>query len=453
MIYSSILESIGKTPLIELQKLTTGLNAHIFVKCESLNPGGSIKDRIALEIIEDAERKGVIKEGYTVIEATAGNTGIGLAMVCAVKGYKAIFVVPEKMSSEKINILRAFGAEVIVVPNAPPDSPDNYINYSSKLARELPNSFSAHQFNNLNNPEAHYKTTAREIYEDLDGNLDAFVAGVGTGGTISGCARYLKERNPHTYIIAADPAGSVLSGDTPRSYKVEGIGEDFVPKTLNAQLIDEFIRVSDEESFNTARRLAKEEGILAGGSSGTALAAAIRYARRSNKEENIVVILPDTGRNYLSKFYSDAWMNINGFSTNRIIITARDVLDSKPEKFKKLITLNIEKSIDEALKIMAENGISQLPVQETNKTIGMINEKTILFAIKSSTISISTRIRDIMSPLPPVFDLQTDLEDIKKVLFSSSDSILISENNEITNILTRIDLIRFLLRKGENYEI
>jgi len=453
MIYSSILESIGKTPLIELQKLTTGLNAHIFVKCESLNPGGSIKDRIALEIIEDAERKGVIKEGYTVIEATAGNTGIGLAMVCAVKGYKAIFVVPEKMSSEKINILRAFGAEVIVVPNAPPDSPDNYINYSSKLARELPNSFSAHQFNNLNNPEAHYKTTAREIYEDLDGNLNVFVAGVGTGGTISGCARYLKERNPHTYIIAADPAGSVLSGDTPRSYKVEGIGEDFVPKTLNAQLIDEFIRVSDEESFNTARRLAKEEGILAGGSSGTALAAAIRYARRSNKEENIVVILPDTGRNYLSKFYSDAWMNINGFSTNRIIITARDVLDSKPEKFKKLITLNIEKSIDEALKIMAENGISQLPVQETNKTIGMINEKTILFAIKSSTISISTRIRDIMSPLPPVFDLQTDLEDIKKVLFSSSDSILISENNEITNILTRIDLIRFLLRKGENYEI
>src|SRR6516164_7850054 len=277
----TILQSIGKTPLVRLRRVTEGLKAAVYIKNESMNPGGSVKDRVAQAMIADAERRGWLRPGGTIIEATAGNTGVGLAMIAAVKGYRCIFVLPDKMSAEKIRLLKAYGAEVVITAtNIPPDSPDSYNGVADRLAREIPGAWRPNQFSNLSNPEVHYRTTGYEIWEQTDGRVTVFVAGVGTGGTISGVARYLKEQNPEVRIVGADPEGSVLSGDKPRPWKVEGIGEDFVPKTFNSQLVDEWLRVSDAESFFTARALARREGILVGGASGTAVAAALRYARR-----------------------------------------------------------------------------------------------------------------------------------------------------------------------------
>src|SRR5438128_2424225 len=313
----TILQSVGRTPLVRLRRLTEGLQASVYVKVESLNPGGSVKDRVGLAMITEGERRGWLRPGGTIIEATAGNTGVGLAMAAAVKGYRCIFVLPDKMSAEKISLLRAYGAEVVITPtNIAPDSPDSYNGVADRLAREIPGAWRPNQFTNLSNPEVHYRTTGREIWEQTEGRITAFVGGVGTGGTVSGVARYLKEQNPDVKIVGADPEGSVLSGDTPHPWKVEGIGEDFVPRTLNSQLVDEWIRVSDAESFHTARSLARREGILVGGSSGTAVAAALRYARRLVGEQMVVALCADTGRNYLSKLYDDEWMGANKLLVN-----------------------------------------------------------------------------------------------------------------------------------------
>src|SRR5215469_5117182 len=302
--YASVLEAIGCTPLVRLRHLTEGLSARILAKVESLNPGGSIKDRVGVAMVEEAERQGWLRPGGTIIEATAGNTGVGLALVAAVKGYRCIFVLPDKMSGEKIRLLKAYGAEIVITPTSvPPDSPESYNGVADRLAREIPGAWRPNQFANLANPEVHYRTTGPEIWEQTGGRITAFVAGAGTGGTISGVGRYLKERNPEIKVIGADPEGSVISGDAPRPWKVEGIGEDFVPKTLNGHVIDEWVRIGDAESFHTARALARQEGILVGGSSGTAVAAALRYARRLGTEDLVVALCPDTGRNYLSRFF------------------------------------------------------------------------------------------------------------------------------------------------------
>ncbi len=273
----TILQSIGRTPLVRLRRLAEDLSARVYVKVESLNPGGSVKDRVAVAMIAEAARRGWLRPGGTIIEATAGNTGVGLAMAAAVKGYRCIFVLPDKMSSEKIALLKAYGAEVVITPtNVAPDAPESYNGVADRLAREIPGAWRPNQFTNLANPEIHYRTTGPEIWEQTEGRITAFVAGVGTGGTLSGVARYLKERNPDVKVVGADPEGSVLSGGTPRPWKVEGIGEDFVPKTFNGQLVDEWVRVGDAESFHTARNLARREGLLLGGSSGTSVAAAVR---------------------------------------------------------------------------------------------------------------------------------------------------------------------------------
>src|SRR6202011_891025 len=298
----TILQSVGRTPLVQLRRMTEGLPIRVYVKLESLNPGGSVKDRVGVAMIAEAERRGWLRPGGTIIEATAGNTGVGLAMAAAVKGYRCIFVLPDKMSSEKISLLKAYGAEVVITPtNVAPDSPDSYNGVADRLGREIPGAWRPNQFTNLANPDIHYRSTGREIWEQTEGRVTAFVAGVGTGGTISGVARYLKEQNPDIKIVGADPEGSVLSGDAPRPWKVEGIGEDFVPKTLNSQLVDEWVRVGDAESFQTARALAKREGILAGGSSGAAVAAALRFARRLNGDHLALPLVADARRNYLSK--------------------------------------------------------------------------------------------------------------------------------------------------------
>src|SRR3989440_4884864 len=310
--HDTILQSIGRTPLVRLRHVSEGLSVPVYVKVEAGNPGGSVKDRVAVAMIQEAERRGWLQPGGTIIEATAGNTGVGLAMVAAVKGYRCIFVLPDKMSGEKVRLLRAYGAEVVITPtNVAPDSPESYNGVADRLAREIPGAWRPNQFTNLANPEVHYRTTGREIWEQTDGRVTVFVAGVGTGGTLSGVGRFLKEQNPDIRIIGADPEGSVLSGDKPHPWKVEGIGEDFVPRTLNSQFVDEWVRVGDAESFHTARGLARREGILVGGSSGTAVAAALRYARRLTGEQLVVALCADTGRNYLSKIYDDAWVAAN----------------------------------------------------------------------------------------------------------------------------------------------
>src|ERR671924_278516 len=297
--HESILQSVGWTPLVRLRRLAADVPATVCVKVESQNPGGSVKDRVGLAMISEAERRGWLRPGGTIIEATAGNTGVGLAMVAAVKGYRCIFVLPDKMSQEKIALLKAYGAEVVITPtNVAPDAPESYNGVADRLAREIPGAWRPNQFANMANPEIHYRSTGPEIWKQTEGRVTVFVAGVGTGGTVSGVARYLKERNPDVKIVAADPEGSVLSGGTPRPWKVEGIGEDFVPRTFNSQLVDDWIRVGDAEAFHTARELARREGMLLGGSTGTAVAAALRYARRLTGEQLVVVLCADTGRNY-----------------------------------------------------------------------------------------------------------------------------------------------------------
>lgn len=314
--FESVLDAIGHTPLVRLSHIDASLSATILAKLELLNPGGSQKDRIALTMVEDAERAGLLRPGGTIVEATAGNTGVGLAMAAAVKGYRCVFAVPDKMSHEKVALLRAYGADVVWTPTAvPPDSPESYNGVADRLAREIPGAWRASQFTNQANPRAHYATTGPEIWSDAAGRVDAFVAGVGTGGSLTGVAHYLREQNPRLRVVGADPAGSILSGDEPGSWIVEGIGEDFFPETFDATAVDEWVRVTDEQSFAASRRLAREEGILAGGSAGTALHAAIDVAGRMPEDSVVVVLLPDTGRNYLSKFHSDEWLVEHGFSS------------------------------------------------------------------------------------------------------------------------------------------
>jgi cystathionine beta-synthase len=318
-VFGSILELVGNTPIIRLNKISSDVSATLLVKMESLNPGGSVKDRVGISMLEDAEKKGLLTPGATIIEPTSGNTGMGLAMCAAVKGYKMIFTMPDKMSEEKRNLLRAFGAEIVITPTAVPhDSPENYIRVAEKLNKEIPNSFMPNQYKNPANPEVHYRTTGPEIWRQTDGRVDVFVCGMGTGGTITGIGRYLKEQKKSVRIVGADPEGSIFydrfhgRDAEPHTYKVEGIGEDFMPDTMDMSVVDDIVKVSDKEAFHMARRLAREEGILVGGSGGAAVIAALNVAKEMKKGGVVVTLLPDTGRNYLSRLFSDAWMREQG---------------------------------------------------------------------------------------------------------------------------------------------
>ena len=452
--YSNILQAVGRTPLVRLERLGAGLASPIYAKVESLNPGGSVKDRVGLLMIEEAEKAGLLKPGGTIVEATAGNTGVGLALAAAVKGYRLIVVLPDKMSGEKIALLRAYGAEVVVTAtNVAPDSPESYNGVADRLAREIPGAFRPDQFTNPNNPLAHYRSTGPEIWEDTEGRVGVLVAGMGTGGTISGTARYLKEKNPNIVVVGADPEGSILSGDSPRSYKVEGIGEDFIPKTFNRQLVDEMVRVSDKDSFNTARRLAREEGILAGGSAGTALAAALKFAQRLAEPREIVVILPDTGRNYLSKLYSDEWMQQNGFWQERAArpIPLGRVLAEK-SAIPQLIAVRPQDRLRSAIQLFQEHNISQLPVVEDQRVVGSLNEATLMKALHDGVDLQNQEIRAVMGKPLPSLDESTDLAEAYRILLGGSPALVVTRAGRPLGLVSRFDLITTFSHR-DSYEI
>jgi cystathionine beta-synthase len=440
----NILETIGGTPLVRLHKSVENLAPTICAKVESFNPGGSTKDRVALSMIMEAERSGALRPGGTVIEATAGNTGLGLALVSAVRGYRCIFVLPDKMSDDKIRLLRSYGAEVVITPtNVPPDSPESYNGVANRLTSEIEGAWRAGQFTNLANPHAHYEQTGPEIWEQTDGRITVFVAAAGTGGTISGIGKFLKEKNPKIRVIGADIEGSVLSGGTPGSWKVEGIGEDFVPSTLNAQVIDEWIRISDADSFLTARKVARQEGILLGGSSGTCLAAAFRYALRCSDNDLIVALCADTGRNYLSKMYDDLWMSQNGFiDVPPDRATAGDLLTLLGRE-EKLIYLRPEDSLQRAAETFKEYGISQLPVIENEKTVGAIQEITIVHALHRGATSLGVCLREIMARPMPQVDIRVLLEEVYRLLLAGNSAVTVVKNGRSIGVITRSDLMEY----------
>jgi len=450
--FENILEAIGHTPLIKLNNITKGIKSTIYVKAEFLNPGGSVKDRIGLKMIEAAERQGVLKPGATIIEATAGNTGVGLALVAAVKGYRCIFVMPDKMSQDKINLLKAYGAEVVITPTSvAPDSPESYNGVADRLAKEIPDAYRPNQFENPSNPLAHYLTTGPEIWEDSNGKVEVFVAGMGTGGTISGTSKYLKEKKPDIIIVGADPQGSILSGDSPHSYKVEGIGEDFIPKTFNRQIVDEMIRVSDKESFNTARRLSKEEGLLVGGSSGTALAAALKYARRLEEPKYIVVLLPDTGRNYINKIFSEQWMQENGFWEGKTaqIVNIKEILRQKKNTLPPLLSVSAADKLIKAVSLIQEFNISQLPVIEHNNIVGSLNEASLMQLLHDGIEFERQDVATVMGKPLPCLEETTDISEAYRVLLSGATGIVVKRQGNPVGLITRADLVSYWIEEGK----
>ena len=439
----TILQSVGKTPLVKLRRVTEGLTAAVYAKVESINPGGSVKDRVALAMIAEAERRGWLRPAGTIIEATAGNTGVGLAMAAAVKGYRCIFVLPDKMSAEKISLLKAYGAEVVITPtNVAPDAPESYNGVADRLTREIPGAWRPNQFTNLANPEIHYRTTGREIWEQTEGRVTVFVAGVGTGGTLSGVARYLKEQNSDVKIVGADPEGSVLSGGTPRPWKVEGIGEDFVPKTFNSQLVDEWIRVSDAESFHMARSLARREGMLVGGSSGTAVAAALRFAQRLTAEHLVVALCADTGRNYLSKFFDDDWLKSNNFVWD--IHPARSIGDLlRMRGPRKLVSVSPDANAAAAIELLESAGFSQLPVLQDGKPVGSIQEITLARVLHDHTDPTKVTVGEIMAKPLPQLEATVHLDEAYRLLLAGNTGVLVVDDGKVVDIITRIDLVQY----------
>ncbi|MDQ2960116.1 MAG: cystathionine beta-synthase [Candidatus Dormibacteraeota bacterium] len=452
----SILDLVGNTPLVRLRALTRGIRATVFAKMEQLNPGGSVKDRIALGMVEDAERSGALRPGGTIVEPTSGNTGHGLAMVAAIKGYKMIFVMPDKMSSEKISLLKAYGAEVVVCPtNVDRDSPQSYYSVAERLAREIPAAFQPNQYFNPRNPEAHYRTTGPELWRQTDGRIDVFVTGVGTGGTISGTGRYLKEQNPGITVVGADPEGSIFSGPI-APYKIEGVGEDFWPGTFDPTVVDRIVQVTDREAFVAARRLAREEGILVGGSAGMALHAALLVAADADPDAVVVVLLPDTGRNYLSKFFSDEWMRQNGFLDRLGPARVREVLaahGSGDGEVPSLVAVGAGRTVGEAIDLMQQYNISQLPVVEgengATTVVGSIAERTLLDRVYRDPAVVTTPVSAAMDPPFSSVDADAPLDDAFAPLLNGEAAVMILDGQTPVGVVTRSDLLEFVAHRGK----
>ena len=454
-IQDNILGTIGRTPLVRLNHIGRGLRCTLAAKVEFFNPGGSIKDRIALNIIEAAEREGRLKPGGTVVEATSGNTGVGLAIVCAIKGYKSTFVMPDKMSGEKIRLLRAYGSKVVITPTAVgPEDPRSYYKVADRIVAETPNSILANQYHNPENPRSHYQTTGPEIWEQTGGRVTDVIIGMGTGGTITGVGRYLRERNPKIRIVGVDPLGSILyethklghvpSEPHPKTYKTEGIGEDFLPTAMDLSVVDEVLQVGDKETMLTTRRLVREEGIFAGGSSGTAVAAALRYCRNLGPERMVVVILPDSGDRYLSKIYDDDWMRENGFLESAWAgATAADVLACK--SMRQLVTIQPDEPVSQVIHKLKEHDISQLPVVNAQGDfLGLVTEVDLLnHLVLGDGRSLEKGLLDLVRTEVATLGPDAPLESVMSV-FVNRQVAVVMEDGRLTGILTKIDILDYL---------
>ncbi len=443
--YENALEAVGHTPLVRLNKVVDGAKCLVLAKVEYMNPGGSVKDRPAVAMLEDAERSGVLRPGATIIEATSGNTGTGLAMAAAIRGYRCILVMPDKMSKEKIDLLRAYGAEVVVTPtNVSNDSPESYYSVASRLAADIAGAFIPDQWHNHMNPDAHYLTTGPEIWEQTEGRITHFVCGMGTGGTISGTARFLKEKNPKLVVTGADPEGSIYSGDTPKSYKVEGIGMSYLPVTVDMRVIDKILRVSDKESFLMARRITREEGLLVGGSSGTAVAAAVRVAQDLSENDVLVVVMPDSGRGYMSKIFNDEWMIANGFlEDQRAKTTVGDVLRSK-RPLPPMIAIGEDDVVKHALDLLRTHEISQLPVMRGDAVVGSVNDVSVMQAVFDHADLIHKPVKEVMGRAFPTLDVGAEVDHAYKLLTLANSAIVVSEHEKPIGIIARQDIISFL---------
>ena len=455
----SLLDLVGNTPLLRLQKVTDGARPMVLAKVEYMNPGGSVKDRIAKRMVEAAEAEGELKPGGTIVEPTSGNTGVGLAIVAQAKGYKCVFVCPDKVSEDKRNVLKAYGAEVVVCPTAvPPEHPDSYYNVSDRLVREIEDAWKPDQYSNPNNPRSHYETTGPEVWEQTDGRITHFVAGVGTGGTISGIGKYLKEKNPDVRIIGADPQGSVYSGGTGRPYLVEGVGEDFWPETYDRDIADRIIEVSDADSFAMTRRLAREEALLVGGSSGMAAWAAVQLAKEldgtpEGEDAVIVVLLPDSGRGYMTKVFNDEWLGQYGFLPPTGEQTVGEVLRSKKGEIPALVHTHPNETIAEAVHILQEYGVSQMPVVRAEPPIvaaevaGSVSERALLEALFSGHARLVDQVDKHMDePLPTIGSNEPVADAV--IALEAADALLVQEDGKPIGVVTRQDLLAYLATSG-----
>jgi cystathionine beta-synthase len=444
------LAAVGRTPLVKLNKVIDGAPCLVLAKVEYMNPGGSVKDRPAVAMLDAAERQGLLKPGGTIVEPTSGNTGTGLAMAAAIRGYRCILVMPDKMSREKIDLLRAYGADVVITPtNVPADSPESYYGVANRLASEIPGAFQPNQFHNHFNPDAHYHTTGPEIWDATSGEITHFVAGLGTGGTISGTARFLKEKNPAIHVVGADPEGSIYSGDIPRSYAVEGIGMNYLPETVDLRVIDEMVRVSDRDSFLMARRIAREEGLLVGGSSGTAAVAAVRLAKTLPPDAVVVVILPDSGRGYMSKIFNDDWMIANGFlADSKRRATVGDVLRSKTP-LPPMITVAHDDTVKTALDLLRRFEISQIPVMRGQEQVGSVNDIGVMQSVFDHADILHQPVSEVMGRPFPSLEQSDEIERAYKLLALANPAVVVTDDGELIGVLARHDIISFLSTSSE----
>src|SRR3989442_12492750 len=462
--YPTALELVGRTPIVRLQKVGRETGATHLAKLEYLNPGGSVKDRIGLAMLEAAERDGKLKPGGTIVEPTSGNTGVGLAIAAASKGYHCIFLMPDKRTQEKIPLLRALAPEVVICPTAvPPDSPESYYSVSDRLAEEIPGGFKPDQYSNMANPDAHYEVTGPEIWEQTGGELDAIVISVGTGGTISGVGRFFKERKAEVLVVGADPEGSVYTAHDEADvhpYLVEGIGKDSWPQTMDPEVVDEWVRVSDRDSFLTARRLAREEGILAGGSAGTTLWAALQIAARFGPEAQILTIIPDTGRNYLSKFYDDNWMLDHGFLERRTLApTGGAVLEAKraeEAEVPQFIVIGSHQKVGEAIELMQRYSISQLPVVRDGASdsladvVGSLQDRDLLDRVFKNPDALHENVANAMQPPLATIDAGDSLDEVFPTLTGRTNAVVVAREGRPVGVITRSDLLDYLAHQRGN---